>query len=110
MAVPLVVAAILRKFNNTDVAQRVVLCFLFVFICLNFKHGIKFNRPINLYSEIITYKENPVIYKLLFDEHVRNLDPKNAEIILNEAISRFPNDPFLNDGVFQLENFKKNFE
>lgn len=109
-AVPLLVGYVLKKFCNSISCERVLLVVLFFFVCLNFKHGIKFNRPLALYSEIIIYKENPVMYKLLFDEHVRNLDPKNAEAVLFEGLKKFPNDQFLKDGKFQLENFKKNFE
>jgi hypothetical protein len=109
LAVFPILIGLIFKNNETVMGRRLLLCWLFLLICLNFNYGTKFNRPEKLYTEIITYKENPVIYKLLFDQYLQLLDQKKAEEALNKGLELFPNDPFLIDGKFQLENFKKNF-
>jgi hypothetical protein len=107
-AFPLLIGMINKKYESIA-TRRLVMGWFFILACLNLTYGVKFNRPEKLYTEIITYKQNPIIYKLLFDEYLMQLDPARAEETLNLAIKKFPADPFLNDGKFQLENFKKNF-
>jgi hypothetical protein len=108
VAYPLLIATLL-KWKDSKLTRRILMVWLFGLIVMNFSYGIKFNRPKELYTEIIEYKPHPVIYKLLFDQYMQKVDPVKAEGILNEALIKFPNDPFLIDGKKQLENFKKNF-
>ncbi|MBC7430320.1 MAG: hypothetical protein H7336_17025 [Bacteriovorax sp.] len=70
-------------------------------------YGLKFNKPIELYKEIITYRPHPVIYAALISGYDLNLDLINGEKTLNEALLKFPNDPLLTTEQFKLNNLKK---
>lgn len=83
---------------------------LLILSALNITQGLKFNRPFFLYEEIIAYKKHPILYSLLFEEHLRKLDLEKSEHVLNEALVLFPDDPYLLQDQFRLNVFKKNNE
>lgn len=107
-AFPLVIGLMFKKYESV-MTRRLLMGWLLVLVCLNFSYGVKFNRPEKLYTEILTYKQSPIVYKLLFDQYLMMVDPIKAEVTLNEALKKFPEDPFINDGKIQLVNLKKNF-
>ena len=82
------------KFSTKWFENALVVYALFLGLS-TIQHGFKFNRPENLYKEILTYHPHPVIYSLLFEQYLIHYDPPKALQTLNEALSKFPDDPQL---------------
>jgi hypothetical protein len=98
--------AILCKKSSAKSLSR---SFIFAFIILaglNFYHGIKFNNPLKLYTEILEYKKHPIIYSLTFEQYYLKLDVANAEKIVNEASKLFPNDRQVQIDQMRLSSLK----
>ena len=98
--------AILCKKSSAKSLSR---SFIFAFIILsglNFYHGLKFNNPLKLYTEILEYKKHPIIYSLTFEQYYLKLDVANAEKIMNEASKLFPDDRQVQIDQMRLQSLK----
>lgn len=102
----LTIGLIGKRYNNKVFA--VILGGYCLFLTAqNFNYGLKFNQPLLLYKEIVTYKPHPIIYSLLFEQYFLKLDAINAEKTLDTGLLKFPNDPQLNEDTFRMNNLKK---
>jgi len=71
--------AILLKKSSAKSASRLFIIAFIVLAGLNVYHGVKFNNPLRLYTEILEYKKHPIIYSLTFEQYYLKLDVANAE-------------------------------
>ena len=86
--------------------QTLLSAYLFMLIMLAVNYSYKFNNPLRLYQEIITYKKHPAIYSLLFEQYLIIGDLKKGEATILEGASKFPNDELLRGDLLRLEGLK----
>ena len=86
--------------------EVVLSCYCLLLALQSLNYGLKFNRPLELYKEMIEYKPHPVLYSLLFEQYYFKLDEKNAEKTLIEGHAKFPNDPQYEMDRLRLESLK----
>ena len=102
-------ALILKKSSPKSVTRSFLVAFILL-SSLNIYHGMKFNNPLKLYSEILEYKKHPIIYSLVFEQYLLKLDVTNAEKIINEATKDFPNDRQVQIDQMRLHSLKTLFK
>ena len=101
------VLGLLAKKFPTKTMETLISFYCLLLSIQSIHYGLKFNRPVELYKEIIIYKPHPVIYSAIIDDYIIKLDEINGERILNEALKKYPNDPLLETEKFKLNNLKK---
>lgn len=89
LLVPIFVISFIFNSMNRKLHYFIILTLL-SFTVLSFTYGTKFNQPEKLYEEIILYKPHPVIYSVLFERYLLDLDLENAKRILGEGMKKFP--------------------
>lgn len=94
------------KNRESKFSSYTLTLYLAVLSVLTVNYGYKFNNPLALYEEIITYKKHPAIYSLLFEQYISRADLENGEAILLEARKKFPDDDLLKADLIRLEGLK----
>lgn len=93
---------------SLKIRVKIMTVFILALSLQSFLYGLKFNNPTRLYEEIITYKPHPVIYSLIFEHYLINLEIKKAREVFDEAYRQFPNDPYVLQDKFRIETMEKN--
>jgi hypothetical protein len=99
------IAILLKNISAKSVSRSFIVAFILLAV-LNVYHGMKFNTPLKLYTEILEYKKHPIIYSLTFEQYYLKLDVANAEKIIGEASKIFPDDRQVQIDQMRLKSLK----
>lgn len=109
LALPFLMAILLKTFTGAY-AKKISTAYLLLLALLSINHGITFNNPRSLYPETLKAKPHPIIYSLLFQEHLYAMDIKRAQLTLQEALEKFPQNALLKEDLIRLNILKANYE
>ena len=99
---------ILSKLKSDFQIKTFIIIYGAFLILSNINYGFKFNNPKRLYEEIIQYKQNPLIYSMLFQEYLTRLDAKNSRRVWEISSALFPDDPVVLTDKLRLKSLEHN--
>lgn len=108
LAIIIMLGIFLSRKDESFLVKKSLFVIIFIFSLQSFLYGTKFNNPLSLYEEIVTYKPHPMIYSLIFEEQIQRLQFRDARKTFDKAYKLYPNDPYILQDKFRIETLEKN--